>query len=579
MNSKRYQVLFNTAAVVFILGSILINIKNIFTSCQVDAEYQVVMAYRILKGDRMFSQMWEAHQTSAFFLAFFEWIFLKITRSTTGIMVYANTVGVCCKTVVAVCVYGTFRKYADKRAAFVALLFALNAYPKDIVLPDFANMQIWFGLLLMCCLIRYFECLKRRWLVLGAVCLCLEVLAYPSCALIWVLCVVLIWMYSRQKVRDILIFTGVCGIGAMSYLIYFTRGNFRQFLQYIYYIWSGDESHAVGLGVRLALLGQDLLLLLSDMKYILIVAACAALATWICRRISKGRGGKWTGRKMLYMVCSWFLAFYILGYLVYLPAEKPMTKYHFFILYIFVGVFAWAGRKYLNFAEKRIFMIGQLVGIGGYVATALLSDSGVFTSIPYFIPGICVCMLPIVKFGEEEITDGTGWKCVIPAALFCAIMIFRNFIYINGWMMIPSNFYEESIFGGITWTANYGPLKGIMNGEGCYVADVSYLEWQDMIQDGDRVLVLSYPTFTATVYLYKDVEICVDSTISTPTYSERLLTYWEENPEKYPNVVVVKAYGGAPVMGEYNRIIQWLEEDFPTQYVEDGTFWRYYFLE
>ena len=76
----------NAAAVLLILGSVLINIKNIVTSCQVDAEYQVAMAYRMLRGDAMFSKMWEAHQTSAFFLAIFEWIFLKITGSTTGIM-------------------------------------------------------------------------------------------------------------------------------------------------------------------------------------------------------------------------------------------------------------------------------------------------------------------------------------------------------------------------------------------------------------------------------------------------------------------------------------------------------------
>ena len=146
-----------TMTVALVLGSFIINIKNIFISCQVDAEYQIVMAYRILQGDKLFSQMWEAHQTSAFFLAFFEWFFIKITGSTTGIMVYANTVGVICKTVIAFCVYKTYQKYVDKKVAFAALLFVLNTYPKDVVLPDFANLQIWFGLLLMCCLICYFE--------------------------------------------------------------------------------------------------------------------------------------------------------------------------------------------------------------------------------------------------------------------------------------------------------------------------------------------------------------------------------------------------------------------------------------
>ena len=578
MTSKRYQVLLSAAAVALVLGSFLINIKNIFTSCQVDAEYQVAMAYRILQGDRMFSGMWEAHQTSAFFLAFFEWFFLKVTGSTTGIMIYANMVGILCKTAVAFCVYEVFKRFTDKRAAFAALLFALNAYPKDIVLPDFANLQIWFGLLLMCCMILYLERQKKIWLVLGAVSLSLEVLSYPSCAIVWVLCVILIWMYSPQKIRDICIFTGMCGVGALFYLLYFMRGNPRQFLNYIYYIWSGDESHAVGLGDRIDMFGQDLLLLASDMKYILIVTACAVLAAWICRMIFKNKGAIWTGRKMFYATFCWFLAFYILGYLAHLPAEEAGTKYHFFILYLFVEAAAWAGRRYLGPTEKRIFMIGQLVGFGGFIATLLLSDMGMFSAFPYLIPGICVCMLPISKLCEEAEADKIGWKYCLPAVLLCAVIIFRNFIYLNGWMTVPANFHEDSIFG-VTWTANYGPLKGIINGDGAYVADVSYLEWQDMIRDGDRVLVLSYPTLTAATYLNRDVEICVDSTISTPTYSERLLAYWEENPDKYPNVVVVKCFNNSPMIGEYSRVTEWLEEEFLAKRVVDGTYWRYYFAE
>ena len=159
--------------------------------------------------------------------------------------------------------------------------------------------------------------------------------------------------------------------------------------------------------------------------------------------------------------------------------------------------------------------------------------------------------------------------------MLCAVMLFRNLVYLNGWMIAPSNFREDSIFG-VDWTAQKGPLKGIVNREGTYVADVSYAEWQELIVHGDRVLVISYPTLTPTVYLYQDVEICADSTISTPTYSERLFTYWEENPEKYPNVVVAKCYGGNLMVGEYNEVVEWLTEKFEADEVVDGTFWRYY---
>lgn len=568
MTEKHRRTGLNTIAVLLVLGSCLINIKNIFTSCQVDAEYQVAMAYRLLRGDRMFSEMWEVHQTSAFFLAFFEWIFLKLTGSTTGIMIYANAVGILCKTVTAFGVWSVLRRYTDKRAAYAALLFLLNAYPKDVVLPDFANQQIWFGLLVMCCMVCHLErqALRDvRWLILGAVALCLQVLSYPSCAILWLGCCLCLWVYSEWRVRDILLFTAVCAVCGGCYLLYFMREDPALFREHIYVIWSGDETHAVGVAGRLAQYGEDMLLLLSDMKYFLPVGLCAAAAAWG----SRIRPGTNVSRKDLAgSIAGWFLLFWVIGYLIHLPNEDAGTKYHFFLVYLFVEGFALAGMRCLTAQERRIFAVGQAVGISGFAATLLLSDMGFFSAVPYLIPAVCVCMLPLIRMK----------KAYFAVILLCAVMIFRNFIYVNGWMEVPKNFKEDSIFGA-TWTAQYGPVKGIRNGDGAFVADVTYQEWQDMIRDGDRVLVLGYPTIPATMYLNRNVEISVDSIISTPTYTKRLFQYWEEHPEKYPNVVIVRWYKDTPLAGEYNEVIGWLETEFDIRQAEEGEFWIYYFSD
>jgi len=44
-------------------------------------------------------------------------------------------------------------------------------------------------------------------------------------------------------------------------------------------------------------------------------------------------------------------------------------------------------------------------------------------------------------------------------------------------------------------------------------------------------------------------------------------------------VVVVKCYGGSPMIGEYNVITKWIDEEFHAVRVEDGTYWRYYFAD
>lgn len=579
MEKSRRELWMKVVVAGFVLGTFLINIKNIFTSCHVDAEYQVAMAYRMLRGDRMFSEMWESHQTSAFFLVFFEWIYLKVTGTTTGIMIYANTIGILCRTVVAFILYGTLKKYVDKKVAYAILILALNLYPKDVMLPDFANMQLWFAVLLICCLIVYLECSgKVRWLIMGALCLCLEVLSYPSCALVWIPCMILLGMYSQRKKRDMGIFTGVCAASGALYLIYFVRGNPQKFIQFIYEIWSGDESHAVGLEVRLQLLGKDFVALAADFKYFLVMALLALLFAVIGRMICKKRGSEVTAGHFWLTAFSWFTAIYVLAYLVHLPAEEASTKYHFFALYFFVEAAAFLCMRYLNEQEKCVFLTGQLIGFGGFIATLFLSDCGLFTTIPYMIPNLCVSLIPLEKSWAAERKKQEKKETFLPFApivLLCAVMIFRNAVYVNGWMVVPANFREDSIFG-VDWTADYGPLKGIVNREGTYVADMSYEEWKGLIHPGDKVLILSYPTLTATTYLYEDVEICADSVISTPTYSERMMSYWKENPDKYPDVVVVKCYGGTMMSGGENPVVKWLTEEFDAEQVIDGNYWRYY---
>ena len=47
-------------------GSILAAIKCIFVGLQMDEEYAYTLSYRLIKGDRLLTQVWDPHQTSAF---------------------------------------------------------------------------------------------------------------------------------------------------------------------------------------------------------------------------------------------------------------------------------------------------------------------------------------------------------------------------------------------------------------------------------------------------------------------------------------------------------------------------------
>ena len=58
-------------------GSILAAIKCIFVGLQMDEEYAYTLSYRLIKGDRLLTQVWDPHQTSAFLLSLIEWIWIS----------------------------------------------------------------------------------------------------------------------------------------------------------------------------------------------------------------------------------------------------------------------------------------------------------------------------------------------------------------------------------------------------------------------------------------------------------------------------------------------------------------------
>lgn len=109
-----------------------------------------------------------------------------------------------------------------------------------------------------------------------------------------------------------------------------------------------------------------------------------------------------------------------------------------------------------------------------------------------------------------------------------------------------------------------------------YIMNMDMQEWPDHIHPGDRVLIVGGDSISPIKYLFENVTICTDSTICTPTYNEKLLRYWEQNPDKFPNVIVVDCWFGHLNVDEDSWIMQWIYEEFGADSYEDGTYQRYY---
>lgn len=79
------------------------------------------------------------------------------TESTAGLVIYLHTIGLAIKGGVTFLLYKTLKNHISKEALFFMCLLFFIMNPKEILLPEFSNMQIWFEVMLFCCLVVYFR--------------------------------------------------------------------------------------------------------------------------------------------------------------------------------------------------------------------------------------------------------------------------------------------------------------------------------------------------------------------------------------------------------------------------------------
>lgn len=210
------------------------------------------------------------------------------------------------------------------------------------------------------------------------------------------------------------------------------------------------------------------------------------------------------------------------------------------------------------------------ISITGCAAVLLLTNLTLMTTLAYLILGIMVSMIPIGGYLRQKSPNTESGRTYGLVILFIAVCIFRN-IYVIRPM---SSMYGYGTIRSIAGVVREGPEAGIfLDYMGAYTRNSNLSDWRQLVRKGDRILIVSSPVSTIG-YLYEDTEICVDSTICTPTYDEKLLTYWEMNPWKEPNVVVLDCWFGEPRIHEDEWIMKWIREHFDS-YV-DGRYVRVY---
>ena len=551
-----------------LLVAIGLNIKYIFVDFGIDAEFQISMAYRLATGDTMFKEMWEAYQMSAFLCAFFIKIYLMLFKTTTGLVLYLQVVGVLLDWAIAYLVYRTVDKYLHHQNVGFAMAWLLVVVsPKDVPMPEYANMQIWFSLLVCITLFLYDKTKQKILLVLSALSLCAAVLSYPSC-LILVFGIAFLLLYKGEK-KGLLIYLVVCAATAIVFLCVTMRNiSLEEFGIFFENMLAMETSHAVGAG-------EKFLAYLTDAGKIGLLLASAYLIAYGMIKLVGARKESAGDKKSYAMLTD--ILFCILVMLVGLyviPNWRVYNRYSYSILFIAVIIVGVRYVKKLSGDKLYFYYCGTMISVLNFLATLILTDLELSGSVPYLLIAVVFAFVPISeawKDADEKVLGNALKRFVLLCGVL--LLVFRN-VYIIRPMYLQAN----TIFD-IRGIVKTGPAIGIISEYmGPYMQNASVEEWEQYVPDGSNIWLIGDPLDTLG-YLYADTNIAAPSTVCTPGYNESVQEYWQMNPDKYPDVVIASCWYGTLNSQLVNNewIMNWLEEEFQPSHYVDGKYWRYYY--
>lgn len=559
--------LFHILNILLTVLTILAALKMLFFGLGLDEEYQIVMAYRNARGDRLFLDMWEPHQSSAFLCSLLMKPYLTLF-GTTGIVLYLRVWGTLFHLFISLYLYKVLKSFVRNEYALLLAYIYFNTIPKPIILPEFGIMQVWFYTLLSLFLIRYYaDGRKMRYLVSAALSLALNVLSYPSCVILFPFLLLSLYYFSgREKWRDIGIFTLVCAICAAAYLgILFTYTDPKTLGDTLSHILSGDITHSLSLSGKL-------LSWLSDILHLSVLWAGCRLFALVFSNRKKPDAPKMHCLTIL-AACGIVLFYWVVLNVGYSP------------MHIHLAAATLAGLTAVAKARKgqekpapeaenaaALFLSATAGAILSLLAVVYLTDLSLAESVPHAMPGaIYGTVLLLLTLEQKETRKPSGW-------LLSMLIVWAFTAVFGKGYTLRGGATNENVLqsGGIF---REGPAAGIIaNYIAAYIYNSDWEDWQTYLQDGDSVLIMvdQVGNLGTIQYLFKDVEISHFSIVNPTAYDERLLEYWALHPEKFPNVIIVDCWYGEPMTDPANWLMQYIETDFGYTQVNDGKYIRIY---
>lgn len=609
-NRKDGSILWKIIQAGIILLTLLGFIKGIFISLDIDESYAVTQSYRLACGDRMFVEMWESHQLSAFLATIFIKIYLLLFHTTDYLIVYLRIIGMLIHTGLGVWLYRNVKKELTEKASFLILFLHLNFLPKWVQMPEFELMHYWFLLAAFLLLYRYFGQEKGDWWrpALAGVCLVGSMMSYPTMIFAYPIYLCGLCVLERQKhaargkqmLRSSLWFTAGAGVSGVAFLAYlFSYQTLDEFMQNVSYIFM-DESHTTYTAAEKWAIygGQTKELGLLYLKYMLVAVAIVAVVLVVSVLVLgiRKKLNKFCIRKLFSQNLgeTLILVIVILTALA-LQAKQivgclllDQNQFYFQIRYLAAILPAiYLGIRY----HKRMsvfFYLCVLPALVSLPAVLVITNMNVNVTLSRAFLGVLGSMVMCFLYSQEklrQLRDSEQIQRII-CTMENALVSFLSLGLLAGFFVCRLILIRVS--GCLPVTIN-APLERMEAGpeKGIYVLQAQAQIWnenydvlKDVVDKGDRLLYIGAENL---IYPATEAALATPSTQGTTVFNEMFLYYYEKHPEKLPNIIVIdKTFETNPVYGLFSDseiVLDWIAENYGDATVQETEYMKILFLE
>lgn len=587
MQGKRRGMMMNIMTVILIGLTALAFVKAIWISLDIDESYAVACAYRLTRGDRLIRDMWEPHQLSAFLPALFAAPYIRLRGNTEYLVIYLRTVGILIHTGMGIFLYRQVRKSTDRRFAFCMLLLHLNYLPKWVQMPEFELMHYWCLLGIFLVLHAYFTGKEPRaaLLFVGGCLLTGSLFCYPTMILLYPFYLLAICLLERQRSAKRSRIWKSCGLftlgaflpGAafLGYLFsYMSLDELRRYVSYIFL----DTSHNVyTMGEKWAIYGRQIWEQAKQCGFYYLLAALIAVGAYsVCRFLLRKKDPM--GQKDPFDAADgWKIVTTILLLAAALMQCRGLYGFlledenQFFFQIRYVAVLIPAVILCIRLRKKdnmRLWLyLCILPCLVSLAAVLLMTNMDTNTAYAKVYLGVLGSLLVFYQYVRENIRD-IRWErickalCIGLGGLILAGLLVCRLVLIRVSGCLP-----VTILAPLT-RMEIGPEKGVyILQENAGRWNDNYRELESLVKEEDRVLYIGAESL---VYVELETAPATPSTQGTTVYNEMFLRYYEEHPERLPDVIVYdKSFGEDPVYAlyysyslQYPQFLQWLEQNY-----------------